>query len=135
MGKIITMWSPYHGQCKTTATTIALANSVANAVVTHIQPKMSNMENMYGLTEGNTGLGNDIGFNNLIYTTMGKQITKDDVENAVVQVSDSLALLPSIGTNKTDATRNMLAEHILTEVLPKYYQGIITAEFFYNNSL
>lgn len=125
MGKIITFWSPYHGQCKTTATAVALASTRTNAILTHIQPKMSNMEAMFGLTdEDEKSVLNDNGFNSLIYTAMSKPITKEDIETTVIQISDNLAILPSTGRNKNDSTRNTLVEYILTEVLPKYYQNV-----------
>ena len=125
MGKLITTWSPYHGQCKTTATTVAMAQTAGNALVTHIQFTMNNMEAMCGITDLDPNVHfSDIGFNNLIYTTMGKQITKTDVENAVVQITDRMALLPALGHNTIDSTRVLITEHILTEILPKYYQYV-----------
>lgn len=125
MGELITTWSPYHGQCKTTATTLALASMKKNAIVTHIQPRMSNMENMCGFFEQNkNGAFEDSGFNNLIYGVMGRPITEEDVRAAIIQITDNMVLLPSVGQNRNDATRNKTVEMIITEILPKYFRYV-----------
>lgn len=128
MGKIITFWSPMHGQCKTTATAVAVAMSAApneDVVITHIQPRLSAMENYFGYNElQKNGVMNDTGLNNLVYNSIARNITEDDIRAACVSVTKNVSLLPALGQNKVESEKDAIISRLIVKELPKYFKYV-----------
>ena len=129
MGRIYTFYSPMHGQCKTTATAIAVAIAEAkkgnDVIITHVQSKMSAMEAYLGFAEQNKfGAMEDVGLNNLVYNIEGRELTERDIKAAVIKISDHLYMLPALGQSRGDTEKDAIISNLITTQLPKYYRSV-----------
>lgn len=120
MGKLITVWSPQHGQFATTSTMVAIASRFPNTIVTHIQNRMSNLERMFGYAPSSDSVFNDSGLNALVYGIVSHDIDSTDIEQALVKVTDKLKLLPSFNQNGRDTSKKQAILKIITEKLPRH---------------
>lgn len=126
MGKITTVWSPQHGQFGTTATATIIAATNKKTLITHTQYRMSALEKMFGLKGSvESGAMDDSGLNSLVYSIISHKITKDDVDNACVKITENLHLLPSLGQSSRDEAKKQKVFVILTQVLPEFFDNVV----------
>ncbi len=129
MGKLITVWSPLHGQCKTTATLIAMALQKGNeghrVIITHIQPRFSAMEDYLGHGDhDHTGLLNDTGLNNLVYNSMARPLAEKDIKAAAININEYVSFIPALGQGQLDEEKDMLISRLIVKDLPQYYEYV-----------
>ncbi len=129
MGKIITAWSPVHGQCRTTSTIAAIASLYPRAVITHFQPQLKDgnttMEVMFGKGEQvMLGTYANTGLNYLSTNFMVHEQSKEDIDMVSVKLTEDLDLIPVSDQTRRDDEKDKNILYILTKLLPKYYQYI-----------
>lgn len=130
MGRIYTFSSPLHGQCRVTSTAIAIAIAEAkkgnDVIITHVQSRMSAMENYLGCADqARFGAMEDVGLNNLVYNIEGRELNERDIKAAVIKVAEHLYMLPALGQSRGDAEKDMIISNLITKQLPKYYRTVI----------
>ncbi len=118
ISKVISCWSPYHGQCGTTLNSALLSsylaiNSKYKILVTNTQYTKSNLETAF-LKDNNKNYDvfNDIGIDSVYRLAQSNKLTKDNISNySKVLIKDKLDLL--VGSKKST---DKLFNEILSEM-------------------
>lgn len=119
ISKVISCWSPYHGQCGTTLNSALLSsylavNSKHKILLTNTQYTKSNLETAFLKDNNNNNYDvfNDIGIDSVYRLAQSNKLTKDNISNySKVLIKDKLDLL--VGSKKST---DKLFNEILSEM-------------------
>ncbi len=124
MGKLYTIWSPMHRQTAT-ASMVAMAFGLEDAVLTHTQSQMSQLETMLGLNQAaKNKVMDNAGMNAILYAIDNHKISDEEIISSTIKVRKSgLQILPALGQIQ-NGDRNQLLKYVISDRLPKIYDYV-----------